>query len=97
MTTFISLMNFTDQGIRNIKESPDRAEAFKTMAQKAGVTVKDIYWTVGQYDVVVVLDGPDDEAVTSALLGLCSLGNMRTQTMRAFSAEEMGRIIANTP
>ena len=97
MTTFISLMNFTDQGNRNVKESPNRAEAFKSMAQNAGVTVKEVYWTVGQYDVVVVLDGPDDEAVTAALLSLCSLGNMRTQTLRAFSAAEMGRIIAKTP
>jgi len=90
-------MNFTDQGIRNVKESPNRAEAFKTMAHNAGVTVKELYWTVGQYDVVAILEGPDDEAITSALMGLCSLGNMHTQTLRAFSAEEMGGIIANTP
>ncbi len=94
MATFISLLNFTNQGIRDIKQSPDRAQAFKEMAQKAGVTVKDIYWTVGPYDIVVVLDGPDDETVTSQLLSLGGLGNVRTLTLRAFSTEEMDRIIA---
>ncbi len=97
MATFISLLNFTDQGIRNIQQSPDRAQAFKEMAEKAGVKVKDIYMTVGNYDIVVVLDGPDDETVTSVLLSLGALGNVRTQTLRAFSIEERNRIIAKMP
>ncbi len=97
MATFISLFNFTDQGIRNVKQSPDRAEKFKEMANKVGVTVKDEYWTVGNYDIVVILEGPDDETVTSLLLSAGSLGNVRTQTLRAFSGDEMKGIIAKMP
>jgi uncharacterized protein with GYD domain len=96
MATFITLMNFTDQGIRNVKDSPARYEAFRTVAEKLGVTVKSVYWTVGQYDVVLVVEG-SDEAVTSALLKLGSLGNVRTQTLRGFSAEEMKRIVSKMP
>jgi len=96
MATFITLLNFTDQGIRNIKESPDRYEAFKAMAEKLGVTVKSVYYTVGQYDLVVVVDGTD-EAVTTALLKVGSLGNVRTQTLRGFSVEEMRKIVGNLP
>ena len=94
MATYISLVNFTDQGIRGIKDSPKRAEAFKAMAKKLGVTVKELYWTVGHYDVVTILEG-EDEAVTAALLKVGSLGNVRSQTLRAFSAAEMGRIVGN--
>lgn len=94
MATFISLVKFTDQGVRSVKESPKRAEAFKAAAKKLGVTVKDIYWTVGHYDVVTVMEG-DDEAVTATLLKIGSLGNVRSETLRAFSAVEMGRILAN--
>jgi len=96
MATFISLLNFTDQGIRNVKDSPDRYEAFRGMAEKLGVTVKSIYYTVGPYDVVVVMEGTD-EAVTTALLQVGSLGNVRTQTLRGFSVEEMKKIIGNMP
>ncbi|MBI2509420.1 MAG: GYD domain-containing protein [Betaproteobacteria bacterium] len=96
MTTFISLVSFTDQGIRNVKESPKRADAFKAMAKKLGVTVKEIYWTLGHYDLVIVLEG-DDEAVTSALLKVGSLGNVRSETLRAFSAAQMGQIVGNIP
>ncbi len=96
MATFISLVSFTDQGIRNVKESPKRADAFKAMAKKLGVTVKEIYWTLGHFDAVAVLEG-DDEAVTSTLLKLGSLGNVRSETLRAFSPAEMGRIVGNIP
>ena len=94
MATYISLVNFTDQGIRGVKDSPKRAEAVKAVAKKLGVTVKEIYWTVGRYDVVVVFEG-EDEAVTSTLLKIGSLGNVRSETLRAFSAAEMGRILSN--
>ena len=94
MATFISLVNFTDQGIRGVKDSPKRAEAVKAVAKKLGVTVKEIYWTVGRYDVVVVFEG-EDEAVTSTLLKIGSLGNVRSETLRAFSAADMGRILSN--
>ena len=94
MATFISLLSFTEQGIRGVKESPKRADAVKAMAKKMGVTVKEVYWTLGHYDLVVVLEG-DDEAVTSTLLKIGSLGNVRSETLRAFSAAEMGRIVGN--
>ncbi len=96
MATFIALMNFTDQGIRNVKESPDRYEKFKTMAEERGVTIKDVYWTVGQYDMVLVLEGAD-EAVTTGLLKLGSLGNIRSQTLRGYSADEFKNIVSNMP
>lgn len=97
MATFISLLGWTDQGIRNVKQTTARAEAFKAMAQKVGVPVKDIYWTVGPHDVVIVMEAPDEETVTSLLLSVGMLGNVRTQTLRGFSAEEMNRIITKMP
>jgi uncharacterized protein with GYD domain len=93
MATFISLVSFTDQGIRNVKESPARFDAFRAMADKAGVTVKGAYYTVGTCDMVTILDGPD-EAVTAVLLKVGSLGNVRSQTLRAFSIDEMRGITA---
>ncbi len=96
MATYISLMNFTDQGIRKVKESPSRFKAFRAMAEKLGVTIKSAYWTVGNYDIVMVLEGPD-EAVTSALLKGGSLGNVRSQTLRAFSADEIKRMLSKIP
>jgi uncharacterized protein with GYD domain len=96
MATFISLLNFTDQGIRNVKDSPDRYEAFRAMAEKLGVMVKDLYYTVGHYDVVVVMEG-SDEAVTTALLKVGSLGNVRTETLRGFSLDDMKKIIGKMP
>lgn len=96
MATFISLVSFTDQGIRNIKESPNRYEAFKTMAEKLGVTVKGVYYTVGSYDLVLITEGTD-EAITTALLKTGSLGNVRTQTLRAFSVDEIKKILSTLP
>ena len=96
MATYVSLMNFTDQGIRNIKESPNRYEAFKTMAEKLGVTVKGVYYTVGNYDLVLIAEG-SDEAITTALLKTASLGNVRTQTLRALSVDEIKKMLANLP
>jgi len=93
MATYISLMNFTDQGIRKVKDSPVRFKAFQAIAGKLGVTVKSVYWTVGNYDIVMVLEGPE-EAVTSALLKGGSLGNVRSQTLRAFTADEIKRMLS---
>src|SRR5206468_12256719 len=66
--SFIVLGNFTDQGIRNVKETTKRAEAFKAAAKKVGANVKELYWTMGQYDLVTVVEAPDDETATSLLL-----------------------------
>lgn len=96
MAAFVTLINFTDQGIRNVKESPARFEAFKAMAERLGVTVKSVYYTVGAYDLVLVTEGTDEAAMT-ALLKVASLGNVRTQTLRGFSVDEMKKIIGNMP
>jgi uncharacterized protein with GYD domain len=93
MATYIVLGQFTDQGVRNVKDSPKRADAMRDMAKKNGVTVKDVYWTLGQYDVVTVMEAADDASITSLLLSLGALGNVRTQCLRAFSASEMNGIL----
>ena len=96
MATFIGLVNFTDQGIRNVKDSPDRYEAFRAMAEKVGVTLKGVYYTVGHYDMVLIMEG-SDEAVVTAMLKVGSLGNVRTETLRGFALEEMRKIVGKLP
>ena len=93
MVTYVVLANFTDQGVRNVKDSPKRADAFKEMAKTFGVTVKEIVWTQGRYDVVTVLEAPDEAAAMSLSLSLSALGNVRTETLRAFSAADMTKIV----
>jgi uncharacterized protein with GYD domain len=96
MATYVTLVNFTEQGIRNVKESPERFAAFRGLAEKLGVTVRSAHYTVGAHDMVVVVDGPD-EAVTAVLLKVGSLGNVRTQTMRAYTPDEMKGVLAKVP
>jgi len=96
MATFVSLVNWTDQGIRSYKDTPKRADAFAQLVQKHGGSVKGIWWTLGEYDIVVVTEVPDDETYTAIALQLASLGNVRTQTLRAFDPSEVERIIAKT-
>src|SRR5438128_5147458 len=93
MATYVVLGHFTEQGVRNAKDSPKRADAFKEMAKKCGATVKDLYWTQGRYDVVTILEAPDDTTVTALALSLGALGNVRTETLRAFTAADMKGII----
>ena len=93
MPTYVMLLSFTDQGIRNIKDSPKRADAFKNAAKKAGATVKDVFWTLGQYHIVAIVEAPDDVSMTEIGLGTGKLGNVRTQTLRAFSAADMKDIL----
>jgi uncharacterized protein with GYD domain len=94
MATYLVLGQFTDQGIRNVKETTRRADAFKAMAEKAGAVVKDVYWTLGQYDVASIVEAPDDATVNALLVSVGAQGNIRTQTLRAFSSDEMGQILA---
>lgn len=94
MATYIALVNFTDQGICNIKQTTERAKALTAAATKLGIKVKEVYWTMGAYDAVLVADAPNDEAITALALSVGALGNIRTQTMRAYSAEEMSKVIA---
>jgi uncharacterized protein with GYD domain len=97
MATFIVLASFTDQGVRNIKDSPKRADAFKAMAAKAGAKVKDLYWTLGRFDIVSILEAPDAATATSISLAVGALGNVRSETLTAFSLEEFGKILAKMP
>ena len=93
MPAFITLANFTDQGARTIKDSPDRFETFKALADAAGVTVKSVHWTTGAYDIVLVTEGPE-EAVMSLGIQTAALGNIRTQTLRGFTAAEMRTMVS---
>jgi uncharacterized protein with GYD domain len=97
MATFITTMHFTEQGIKAVRDTCDRAAAFKATAQKMGVTVTGIYWTLGAFDGVIVFAAPDEATATAAMLHLSSLGNIRTQTARAFDAAEMQQIVGLLP
>jgi uncharacterized protein with GYD domain len=94
MITYVTLVNFTDQGIRSAKDTVKRTEGFRDMAKKFGVTVNEVFWTQGQYDLVAITEAPDEISGTALNMSLCALGNVRTQTLRAFSAAEMKQIIA---
>ena len=93
MATYVSTVCFTKQGFEDIKGSPKRAEAFQAMASEMGVTVKDLIWTQGAIDGLIVMDAPDDESAAALMLRLAGFGNVTTQTSRAFSADEMRGII----
>jgi uncharacterized protein with GYD domain len=93
MPTFVVLTQWSDQGIRHDTESPKRADAFREMAKKAGANVKEMFWTLGSYDMVVIIEAPDAETITAIALGAGKLGNVRTQTMHAFNEAEMMAII----
>ena len=93
MGTFIALLDYTDQGIREIKDSPHRADHFNKLAEKAGARVVAQYWTIGSHDGVLVMEAPNDEVAASILLHLGSSGNVRTTTLRAFEwADAQGLI-----
>ncbi len=94
MPTYVMLAKFTDQGIRNIKESPKRAEAFRKMCEKVNARAKDIYWTMGRYDIVVIVEAPDEVTMEAILYSVGALGNVRTETLRAFTAQETAQALA---
>jgi uncharacterized protein with GYD domain len=96
MPTYVSLIHWTEQGIKNYKDSTSRAEDFSKLVESSGGRVRELLWTVGEYDIVAVADFPDDETGTAALLQVGSLGNIRSNTMRAFNADEMGAIFRRT-
>jgi uncharacterized protein with GYD domain len=93
MATYISLSNFTDQGIRSVKDTTKRYEAVREMGKKFNVTVKDIYWTIGSHDLVGIFEAPDDAAITAFALSIGMGGNIRTQTLRAFSKDEINGVL----
>ncbi len=97
MPTYISLLRYTQQGVQNIKESPARLDAAKKAFQAMGAELKQWYLVMGQYDAVVVSEGPDDETAAKLALAIGAQGNIRTETLRAFTEEEYRKLIASLP
>ena len=93
MATYIILGNFTEQGVNRAKDTVKRAEAFRDMAKKAGAAVKEQFWLLGQYDMMSIVEAPDDATMTALCLSAASLGNVTTQTLRAFTPAEMGGVL----
>jgi uncharacterized protein with GYD domain len=93
MATFITTIKFTQQGIKDIDHTTQRAAAFKAEAKKVGAKVKEVYWTLGDHDGLLILEAPDDETGTAAILHLGAMGNVHTTTCRAFTAAEMDKIL----
>jgi uncharacterized protein with GYD domain len=94
MPTYVTLLNWTEQGIKNFKDSTKRGKEAEEAMGKLGVRFKSILWTVGPYDLVAIVEADDEEGATAALLALGAQGNVRTTTMRAYDADEMDRIIS---
>jgi uncharacterized protein with GYD domain len=93
MPTYVALINWTDQGIKNYRDTVQRAEDARGLIEKSGGQVRQMLWTLGEYDLVGVVDFPDDETATAVLLQIGAGGNVRTKTMKAFDAEQMSAII----
>jgi uncharacterized protein with GYD domain len=93
MPTYIALIDWTGEGVRGFRDSVDRYEAAQERLQSMGVNFTNIYWTLGNHDIVGILEAPDDESAAAALLAVAGQGSIRSQTMRAFSAEEMRGVI----
>ena len=93
MSNYILLLNYTDQGIRTIKDSPKRVNAARELAREYGAELKDFYLTMGAYDIVSIVEAPTDEAATQFVLALGSLGNVRSTTLKAFTEAEYQKIV----
>jgi uncharacterized protein with GYD domain len=94
MPSYVCLIQFTDQGIRNIKDTVKRGDAAIAEAQKMGMKIVEEFWTMGAYDAIVVMEAPDDETMSAFILKVGSLGNVKGQTLRAFRRNEMEGILA---
>jgi len=97
MATYILLLRYTQQGIGNVKESANRLDAAKKFFKSMGAEIKQTFLVTGQYDFVVVVEAPDDETITKVVLTTGSMGNVRTETLRAFPEDEYRKIIASLP
>jgi len=97
MPTYVTLVKYTDQGIRNIKESPARLEAAKKFAKSVGAEIRSFYLALGSYDIVLTVDAADDETAARLVLSIGSLGNVRTDTLRVFDETEFRKVIASLP
>ncbi len=97
MVTYIGLLSFTDKGIQSVKDSPKRAAAAKEVGKKFGVNMREIYWTMGEYDLVCVLEADDEQSLTAFNLAIAMQGNVRTQSLRAYNASEIEKVLAKLP
>ena len=97
MPTYVTLVRYTDQGIRNIKESPARLEAAKKAARAAGAEIKSFLLALGSYDIILTVDAPNDETAARLVLSIGSLGNVRTDTLRVFDETEFRKLIGSLP
>ena len=97
MSTYIMLLDYTDQGIRNVRESPKRADAARDLAKRCGAEMKDVYLTIGSHDLVALIDAPSDEAIAKVALSIGALGNVRTTTLKAFPEREYRSLIESLP
>jgi uncharacterized protein with GYD domain len=93
MPRYVVLVNWTEQGVKNVKETLQRTDGGGELADKHGLKLEQAYWTVGPYDMVTIFEAPNDEAMSAHLLAIGSLGNVRTTTLRAYNEEEMSRIL----
>jgi uncharacterized protein with GYD domain len=93
MATYISLVNLTEKGVREINDTVKRGDAFKKLAKKLGAIVKELVWTQGKYDIVAIVEAPDDATAAAVFLSAAKLGNIRGETLRAFTAAEMEKIL----
>ncbi len=96
MARYIALIDWTDQGVRSFKETVDRAGQAEQLAQRLGARLVDLYWTLGEHDLVGVLEAPDDQTATAFSLSVGAQGNIRTKTLRAFTRDEMQSILEKT-
>ncbi len=96
MVTYVSLINWTEQGVKNFRDTTQRAEDFSKLVESSGGRVRELVWTVGEYDLVCVADFPDEETGVAALLQVSAAGSIRSKTMRAFNSGEMAGIISRT-
>ncbi|MBV8734375.1 MAG: GYD domain-containing protein [Solirubrobacterales bacterium] len=94
MATYIALIDWTDKGVQNFKDSVDRYEAAEGQLRSMGVEFKSIYWTLGAHDIVSIIEAPDDQTLAAGLLAVAGQGNIRTTTLRAFSTDEMRGVIS---
>lgn len=97
MPTYVLLYKFTSEGIKTVRDSVKRAGRIRQANARAGFTVRDVFWTQGQYDMVAIVEAPSEETMMGAMLNVVSAGNVQATTMRAFDAVEMSRILATVP
>ena len=94
MAHYVILANFTEQGIRGVKETGKRAQGFRDLAKSMKVTIKDIFWTFGSYDVVLTMESADDETVASLMMKVGAIGNLKSQTLRAFPESQIDSLVS---